>query len=233
MILVTRNQDKSLELSQKLRDKGFATITYPLFQVLVNKISIPDKIFFNKNPIDAVVISSNNAIKYLQEIQLSKNIAIFTIGENTANNLQELGYSNIKKAQNSAISLLELVKNCVNKQEQIIYLCGEIVTIDLSEKLQDEGFKAKKIISYKIQEQNYLCDEVITKIKNYTIEFVTIYSKNTLTIFHKLLLKHNLLEYCSSIKLLCLSDEIIKYAARIGFPKGTNINLILNNNAKN
>ena len=231
LILITRDQEKSLTLSKALQNKGFKTIIFPLFRVLSNKISFFQNIIFKINSKNIVfVISSSNSINYLEQIKLNKNIPIFSIGENTTKNLEKLGYKNIKTAQNSAVSLLKLVKNSISKKNLVIYLSGEIITLDVAKKLKEDGFKAKKNISYKIVEQQFLSDEIIAKIQNNQITQVVIYSKNTLKIFNKLLSKHNLLEYCKVIKLLCLSNEIINYSREIGFPKSENINKILIDN---
>ncbi len=217
MILITRNKEKSLILDQELQNKGFKTIIWPLFKVIYRKISIFHTTLLKFYNIQAIIISSSNAINYLEKLKFNKNIQIFAISNKTASNLQERGYHNIKTAQNSAKSLLELTKNNSNKKGLLLYLCGEVITENLDLELGNKGFNTKKIIAYKIQEQKYLSNEVITKIQHGEITDVTIYSKNTATIFYKLLLKHNLLEYCSKIKLLCFSDEIANHCKKIGF----------------
>lgn len=226
MILITRDPEKSNILARKLQEKGLKTMISPLFEVLTSQISPNQEEFFKNNQINSLIISSSNVIDYLTNMKLPKDIQIFAIGQRTAQNLQEFGYKNIKYAQNSANSLLELVKNNSRKEDQIIYLSGEIITIDLAQELEKAGFKAKKIIAYKIKEEKSLSDEVILAIKNKKIKQVTIYSQNTLNIFQKLILKHNLLEYCNELELLCLSDELVKFAKKAGFTKSQNINII-------
>lgn len=229
LTLITRDYEKSIKLAQAFKDKGLSTIIFPLFRLSTNKISFFSKIIFKINSHNiAFAISSSNAIPYLDQVQLNKNIRIFAIGEKTAKNLEESGYKNVKFAENSVISLLELVKNYVSKKDSIIYLSGEIITLDLATELEKQGFNAKRIVAYKILEEENFSEEIIEKIKNNQITQAVIYSKNTLNIFYKLLSKHNLLEYCKEIKLLCLSNEIIDYSSEIGFPKSENINKIIN-----
>lgn len=227
MILITRNEEKSLFLSKKLQKKGFKTIIYPLFTIIPGKISFLQKFLLKFSKIQAVLLTSSNAIPYLEKIKLDKNIKIFAVGNETATNLQKLGYKNIKKGQNSAYSLLKLAQKNLNKKDLILYLSGEIITQDLAAKLNDDGFKAQKIISYKIKETDFLTNQIIKNIKNNKIDEVVIYSQNTAKIFHTLLKKHDLLKYCKKIKLLCFSDKIVNFSRSIGFTNCQNLNQIL------
>jgi uroporphyrinogen-III synthase len=228
MILVTRNLDQSLALAKELESKGFKSIISPLFHVINKKFSIFHRIYFKCHKVQSIVISSANAISYLKKLKLNKNIPIFAIGKQTGSKLSILGYSNIQEADNSAQSLLKLVKNKNNKKELIIYLCGDIITQDMESALIKDDFNAKKIVSYKIKAVNHLSQDIVNKIKSNEISSTAIYSKNTATIFYKLLSKYNLLKYSKTIKLLCFSNEIAKYSKKIGFTKCENINKILN-----
>jgi len=233
MILITRDYENSLELSQNLQNKGFKSIIFPLFTIITKKFAIFDKIFlkfYQKSK--TILISSSNAIPYLEKLNFDRNIKIFAVGQKTADKLLKLNYKNIQIAQNSAKSLLNLAYKKVNKTDLVIYLSGKIITQDLAKNLRKEGYKTKRIICYHTKEQKYLPKNIIDKIKSGKINDVTIYSQNTLNIFYKLLSKYNLLEYCKIINLLCFGDKIIDCANKIGFTNSKNIQKILENDKK-
>jgi uroporphyrinogen-III synthase len=227
MILVTRDQEKSIILAQKLRNKGLKTIICPLFKVKHIKVSLLNKILFRLFRPKTILITSSNSIDYLEHLKLSKSTNILSVGVNTTQNLKTLGYDNIQTANNSAESLFDLAKQELTKNKLALYLRGEIIKSNLRNELKHYGFKTKQVICYKIVEHHYIEENVIEKIHNHEISGITIYSKNTLLILHKLFLKHNLLEYCKEIKLLCLSEDIRKYSKELGFRKNENINKIL------
>ena len=120
MILITRSKDQSLILKQNLIDKGFQTIIYPLFDIVFYKKNTFSKIFFNSNKVKNILITSSNAINYLESLNLSKNIQILSIGNQTSKNLENLGYSNIKTAKDSAQSLLNLAKSQISKKDMTL-----------------------------------------------------------------------------------------------------------------
>jgi len=224
-ILITRPKKEAKILAKKLENIGFETITESLFSVKKNS---PNKLY--KNP-GAIIITSANACGFLKKLKLAKNILILCVGENTKSNLMKLGFNNIISANNSAISLYNLaIKKLFAKKSLIIYLSGEIITIDIAKKLKSNGFKAIRIIAYKTVKKTKLSAFLIDQIKNNRINSVTIYSKETASIFYKLLLKHNLLECFTKIKLLCLSKDIALFCNQLGFRKTGLISQIIKEN---
>lgn len=224
-ILITRPKKEAKILAKKLENIGFETVIQSLFSIKTNS---PQE-FYN-NP-QAIIITSSNACNFLEKLNLPKNILILSVGENTKNSIMKLGFNNIISASNSADSLYKLaLKTLFPNKGLVIYLSGEIITIDIAKKLSKEGFQTIRIIAYKTVRKTKLSNNLINQIKNHKINLVTIYSKETAVIFYKLLLKHNLLEYFTKIKLLCLSKNIALYCKKLGFKKTGLISQIIKNN---
>ena len=213
-ILITRPKKEAKILAEKLEKIGFETVIESLFSVRKNS---PDQ--FYQNP-QAIIVTSANACDFFKKLDLAKNTLILCVGENTKNAIIKLGFNNIIPANNSAISLYNLaIKKLSRKKGLIIYLSGKIITVDIAKKLNNKGFEAIRIIAYQTIKKTKLSASLINQIKNNQINSTTIYSKETAAIFHKLLLKHNLLEYFDKIKLLCLSKNIVLYCRQLGFRK--------------
>jgi len=224
-ILITRPKKEAKILAKKLENIGYETVIESLFSI---KKESPKK--FYKNP-QAIIITSSNACSFLKKLNLAKNTLILTVGENTRNASMKLGFNNIISANNSATSLYNLaLKTLSSKKGLIIYLSGEIITIDIAKKLEKKGFKAIRLIAYKTVRKIKLSNSLIDQIKNNQINLAVIYSKETATTFYKLLLKHNLLEYFIKIKLLCLSKNIALYCKKLGFKKTELIFQIIKDN---
>jgi uroporphyrinogen-III synthase len=171
--------------------------------------------------IQAILITSQNAIFALTQLAIEKNVLILTISKKTALAVKNLGYQNTIFANNSANSLLNLAKetltNNLTNDDLVIYLSGEIITLDLAKKLQNLGFLAEKIVVYKTRESAELLPKTISEIIAGNVTEIWFYSKNTVKIFYKLAKKYNLLKYLKQIKILCLSKEISSFANKIGF----------------
>jgi uroporphyrinogen-III synthase len=225
-ILVTRPRIQSELLAKQLQQKGFNAIIEPLFETQTQKTNIPLK------P-QALLITSMNAVNSLLNCNIDKQVKILAVGQKTAHILNQGGFKNVSFASGSSSSLRDLALDVLSPEEGVVvYLAGSIVTLDLSEELTKSGFNSQRITSYTISESKILSKNTISKIKNRHIDKVLIYSKNTASIFHKLLDKHNLLEYCQSMKLLCFSDRISDFCLEIGFKRIGDIGEIIDSNDK-
>jgi uroporphyrinogen-III synthase len=214
-IVLTRPRNISNITAETLKEKGYKIIIEPLF--FVKPKNLDHDIFFNKN-IQAILISSFNAVFALKKLKAPKQQLILAIGEKTASQIQNLGYQNILIAKNSALSLLKLSEEKLEKNKgEIIYLSGEIITSDLSTLLTKKGFSAKRIVVYETKPRKSLSKQIIKKFKNNNSFQILAYSKNTVSIFYDLLKQDNLLVQCHKMKLLCFSQQISKYAQKLGF----------------
>ncbi|MES2677355.1 MAG: uroporphyrinogen-III synthase [Pseudomonadota bacterium] len=214
-ILLTRPQKLSENIAKNLSKKNLSSLIEPLFSIapIDNLQPITEKL-------QAILITSSAAVFALEKLALEKDLLILAIGEKTADKIKKLGYQNILIANNSAASLLNLALEKLSKSNGLIlYLSGEIITLDLAEKLQEQNFSAQKIVVYKTTPSQKFSTPTIDKIKNGEVGEVWIYSKNSLKIFHQLAAQDNLLEYLREIKILCLTKEIADLADKMNFLK--------------
>ncbi len=204
-ILVTRLEENSIELSNRLRTEGYQVFFEPLFTI--EKLPTKKIIEEISRPISAVIITSGNAISALENSKIGKETKIFTVGTKTAKILERIGFQNVVVSpKNSAESLFDFI---ANEPGQILYLRGSVISFDFAQKLKN----VREILTYKTHE-----------VENFSANFAKIYydevmifSKNSCEIFHKLISRHNLLEYFSNSKILCLSPQILEKAKNLGF----------------
>lgn len=213
-ILITRPLKSSLQTAKILDKKNISYSIFPLFSIKKSQDLKPIK-----GKAQAVLITSNEAIFALLKLGIKKDVLILTVGEETLKKVQKLGYKNAIAAANSATSLLQLAQKQLNKKEQIFYLSGQNITLDLAKELESKGFAAKRIIVYKTIEIQNFSTRIINEIKEGEISEVLIYSQNSLKIFHKLIQKHDLSKFSNRLKISCLSSKIAASAKKLKFLK--------------
>lgn len=222
MILVTRDKKQSDILATKLKSKGHNVVIDPLFEV--HHIKILPKL--DVDDLQAILITSSNSIPFLRKLNIDQKTKILAIGEKTAKKIKNYGYSNIIFADGNAISLKKLaIKNLSKNSGYVLYLSGQVITLDLAKELKKFDFKVKRVIAYKIKEKTFLSKDAINKIKNQKINKVLIYSQNTAFIFYRLIIKHNLLEYCHYLTIECISNKVADYFKKLGFTKITKLSI--------
>jgi uroporphyrinogen-III synthase len=213
-VLVTRTINQAQELVQTLENQGITTFVEPLFSV--EKIEV--KTQFTQE-ISAIIITSSNAASGIISLNLPKTIKIFAVGKKTAQKLSELGFSNIIFPQeNSAAALLKLItENHKDKTGLILYLHGSIITLDFEKELKDSGFNVKKLLTYKTHEIANFSPQLLKFLQQNNFDHILFFSQNGVKIFFNLAKKHNMLEYFTRTRLVCLSQRILTETQKFNF----------------
>lgn len=206
-ILITRSAKTSAKLIQTLKGRGFNVFCEALFSVEKLTTGIVS------TPVSAAIITSLNACSALEYSKIEKETKIFTVGKKTAEELRHLGFNNIiLSPQNSAESLFDLVEK---EKGKILYFRGSLISFDFAKKSKN----IEEIRAYKTHEIEDFSAEFKKLLQEEIFDEVLIFSKNSLEIFHKLITKHNMLEYFTNSQMLCLSQQILKRAKELGFKK--------------
>lgn len=217
-ILIARPKDQAQEISNHLEKNGFEVFIEPILKV--EKIDLKNSPILEnlaQKKIQAVILTSNNAaenaLTACEILQLGKEIKVFAISKKTAEKFVEANYKNVICSQKkSAQNLLELIlldrDLTAKKTQELLYFCGQSVTLDFKSELEKQGLRIEKIISYKVIEEQNFSEVFLQKIKKSQFDFVLLYSKNSAKHFYYLCQKHNLLEYFHGSKILCLSQKI-------------------------
>lgn len=198
--LITKDQERSKKLEEILKREKNNLFFAPLFDIhyLKNKISRVD--------FGAIIITSANAIKSLIDLNIDKNIEIFSVGNMTSCELQEAGFDNIKTAKNQdALSLKELVIENYQKDLPILYLCGDKITLDFQKELRAVNIEVEKYVSYRTKKKNTLCP----KLAHLNFDYILIFSKYSAQIFLEIVAQDEQLKNNFKLaKILCLSNKI-------------------------
>ncbi len=220
--LIIRAEDDARKTAGIFRNEGVETIVEPIFSVENLVVNVE-----NKNP-QALVITSSNACDAIINSGFALNIKIFAIGHRSAQKLLERGYNNIFYPEiNSAEGLKNLIiANLPTQQGEIIYFCGDFITLDFKLELEPLGFTVVKILAYKVKWNENFSAEFLKKTQEKQIDFILFYSKNSVKKFYELAKNNNLLEYFGNSRLLCLSDKIAATAKELGFKNLGNFNEI-------
>jgi uroporphyrinogen-III synthase len=212
-ILITRQKNRSQPLIQIFESEGFKTFIEPLFSVKKNNIL---KKNFQKN--SAIIITSSNACEAIFGLNFSKQTKIFVVGKKTKQKLSEFGFENIAvAAENSALSLQDLIIKTHNKDNSLIYFHGSKITLDFKKNLKNLGFKVKKILAYQTFENENFSDDFLEISQKKIFDYVLIFSQNSAKIFMRLVKKNNLVEYFKHSQILCLSPKILEQIQKFGF----------------
>ena len=215
-LLITREEERSQEIVKLLKSRGFNVFFERLFEVT----KFPEAFSFSKEYlISGLIVTSVNAVLSIKKSGLPKDVRIFSVGKRTAEELIRNGFKNVIIApKKSAKSLVNFIKiNHQNKSHPLLYFQGSVTSLDFKKELEFFGFKVENILAYETHPKQNFSENFLEIYQKTSFEYVLIFSQNSAKIFFNLAKQHNLLEYFSSAKILCLSPKILEEARNLGF----------------
>ena len=206
-ILFTKTELDTPYLANKFIQLGHRVSVFPILQV--EKIKVQKINFDNYN---SLIFTSSNAVACIdQEIsQNLKNVRCFCVGPATAEYAKKKGFLNIVTAGGSYHQLKETILNLSDKNDgKFLYLRGEFISNDLKKDLMKEGYQVDSLINYTTNLNTNFDTKTLKIFNEQLVNLVFVYSKRSAEQFVKIILNNDLQLKCSSIKLRCVSENVL------------------------
>ena len=202
-ILLTRPLDDCSEMILKLKSLGHQVSHLPLLNI--------DKINYEKvkfSDYGAIIFTSANAVKFLDLNNQDKSINCFCVGNNTEKKARSAGFQNTISAEGNVTNLKELIlRNHDTKNKNLLYVSGELVSVDLDKDLIKEGFIVKRLINYKTTHNQNFDENFVKKLKLNMPDMVYVYSQNSSLSFLNFIKNYQLESLWMDTNLSCISEK--------------------------
>ena len=202
-ILLTRPLEDCSEMIIKFQSLGNKVSHLPLLKI--------DKIDYSEiNFLDfkAIIFTSANAVKFLDNKTIDKKTLCFCVGNATENKARSIGFQNVIAAEGNVENLKELIlRNFDKKDGKIIYVSGETISIDLDKNLIKEGYEVKRIINYKTIHNENFDENFVKELKLDVPEIVYVYSQNSASSFLKFIKLYQSESLWMNTNLMCIGEK--------------------------
>ena len=202
-ILLTRPIEDCSEIISKFQSLGHQVSHLPLLsveEIMHYKIDFED---FN-----GVIFTSANAVKFLNHDEINKTIKCFCVGEATEKKARSFGFYNTIAAEGNVSNLKELIlQNFDKKDGKLIYISGEIVSVNLDHQLEEEGYNIKRVINYKASPIEKFEERFINELKLKIPDIVYIYSQNSASSFLNIIKIYQLESLWMNTNLMCIGEK--------------------------
>ncbi|MBD1139217.1 uroporphyrinogen-III synthase [Pelagibacterales bacterium SAG-MED46] len=202
-ILLTRPLEDCYEIILKFKNLGHQVSHLPLLKiekVIYEKINLLD--------FEGIVFTSANAVKFLDVKKIDKKIICFCVGNTTEKKARSLGFQNIITADGNVENLKELIlQNFDKKKGKLIYVSGELISIDLDIQLLKEGYDIKRIVNYRTFHNDKFDDNFIETLKINMPDMVYVYSQNSASSFLKFIKICQLESLWMNTNLMCMGEK--------------------------
>ena len=202
-ILLTRPLDDCSEMILKFKSLGHQVSHLPLLKI--EKMNYKE---INFSDYGGIIFTSANAVKFLNLDALDKNIKCFCVGSATEKKARSVGFQNIVAAEGNVSNLKELIlQNYESKDKQLLYVSGEIISVDLDQQLLIEGLSIKRIINYRVNHNQEFNENFVEELKLNMPDMVYIYSQNSASSFLNFIKLYQLKNLWMNTNLMCIGEK--------------------------
>ena len=202
-ILLTRPLEDCSEMIIKFQSLGHKVSHLPLLNV--EKTFYDEIEFIDYN---GIIFTSANAVKFLNLNEINKTIKCFCVGEATEKKARSLGFQNTIAADGNVSNLKELIIQNYNLSTgKLLYISGEIISVNLDQQLLNEGYKIKRIINYKVTHNKNFSEKFVKELKKNMPNIIYIYSQNSADSFLNFIKFHQLEALCMDTNLMCIGEK--------------------------
>ncbi len=202
-ILLTRPLDDCFEMILKFKSLGHQVSHLPLLKIV--KVDY-EKINFSDYK--GIIFTSANAIKYLDYKTINKKISCFCVGNATEKKARAVGFLNVISAEGNVKNLKELIlQNFDKKNNKLLYVSGETISVDLDQYLLKEGYEIKRVINYRTIHNDKFDERFINDLKLNIPNIVYIYSKNSASSFLNFIKIHQFGGLWINTNLMCIGEK--------------------------
>ena len=214
-ILFIRSLEDSRDLILRFNDLGHKVSYMPVIEIQgieYEKVNFKDY--------KALIFTSANSLKFLNTKEIDKNIYCFCVGIATEKKALNLGFQNIITADGNVRNLKEIIiRNFNSSDGKILYLSGEIISLDLEKELKLLGYDIKRIINYTANPIHRIDEKFIDDLKTNIPDIVYVYSQNSAHSFLKIIKNYKINDFWMNTNLMCMSEKISSVLNNIKWKK--------------
>ena len=202
-ILLTRPLEDCTDMISKFQSLGHQVSHLPLLKI---KKVIYDEI--NLEGLKGIIFTSSNAVKFLDVKSINKNLLCFCVGGATEKKARSVGVQNVITAEGNVENLKELIfRNFDKKNGKLIYVSGEIISVDLDKQLAKEGYDIKRIVNYRNTHNKNFNESFIKELKSNIPDIVYIYSQNSALSFLNFIKLYQSERLWMNTNLMCIGEK--------------------------
>ncbi len=130
------------------------------------------------------------------------------MGNATEKKARDAGFQNVITAEGNVDNLKELILQNFNKKDgKLIYVSGEIISIDLDQQLIKEGYSIERVINYRTTHNQKFDEKFVIELKLNMPDMVYIYSQNSAESFLNFIKINQSESLWMNTNLMCIGEK--------------------------
>jgi uroporphyrinogen-III synthase len=177
-ILVTRPFADGREIAARLAGQGHQALLAPLLEPCFFDGPEPEL-----GEVEAILATSANGIRALIRRTARRDIPIFAVGPQTAEEAGQAGFVDVRSADGDAVALADATGRWARPGAVLLHVCGEDAPGMLADMLSTRGFVLRRAVLYGMAAATALPPEVQTALARGEVDAVMFFSPKTAGLF--------------------------------------------------
>jgi len=212
-ILVTRPEEDSYEVSQKLRAMGHAVIAAPLLDVQFH-----DGPEISMDGVQAILATSANGVRAIAQRTKRRDVPLFAVGPQTEAGARAAGFAHIRNANGDGRALARATAEWVKPENgTLLHAAGAEAPKQLVAELEKSGFTVRREVLYEAQAAERLPDIAAKALKADGLDAVMHFSSRSARTFAECVMREGLAAPCEKLIALCISNTAAKALSPLHF----------------
>ena len=201
-ILVTRPEEDTAEISQKLRAMGHEVIAAPLL-----RIQFFDGPEIALGGVQAILATSANGVRAIARRTSRRDVPLFAVGPQTEAEARAAGFTHIKNAHGDGAALARATAGWAKPEAgALLHAAGAEAPKLLVADLQKSGFTVRREVLYEAQAARHLPNAAAQALKAGALDAVMHFSSRSAKIFADCVTREGLGAHCEKLIALCISE---------------------------
>lgn len=182
-ILVTRPLEDGMETAARLAERGHQALLAPLLEPRFSDGPPLEDSGAGFEDVQAILATSANGIRALSRRTARRDIPVFAVGPQTAQDARRSGFADVRSADGDAKALAEATMRWAAPGGVLLHVCAEDAPGALAENLRSGGFKVRRCALYAIEPATCLPPEAKVALREGRMDAVMFFSPRTARLF--------------------------------------------------
>jgi uroporphyrinogen-III synthase len=182
-ILVTRPLEDGREIAARLAERGHQPLLAPLLTPRFRDGPLLEESGMDLENVQAILATSANGIRALSRRTARRDLSIFAVGPQTAQEARKAGFSDVRSADGDAQALAQATMRWAAPQAILLHVCAEDAPGTLADNLKASGFTVRRCALYAIEPATCLPAEAKAALQEGALDAVMFFSPRTARIF--------------------------------------------------
>ena len=215
--LITRPREDSTSIAERLEELGIEPVIEPL--MTVEPVSDAE---VDLDGVQAILLTSRNGVRALAAATERRDVAVYAVGDSTAELARESGFDPVESAGGDNDALAELVRERLKPADgKLLHAAGAAVAGDLAGTLTGHGFDVRRQELYATRPVAALSVATRGLLSDGGIDLVLLFSPRTAETFVGLVKQAGLGDACAGVTAVCLSREVARSVGSLAWREVT------------